>query len=103
MASHIRNAAQQRWAEALFAAPFQDGVDAALAKRAPFQRAYRWLAQLEDAGVIQQWVIWAECGDETWSFDLQSPNEPEAPLYIAGPNWDAFVAEARSLDLLPTP
>lgn len=103
MAKHIRNVAQKRWAQALFAAPFQDGVEAAFAKRAPFQRAYRWLAQLEDDQVIQQWTIFVDSRDTPCCIDIQSPNEPECPLYIAGGNWDAFVAEARSLNLCPTP
>ena len=101
MPKHIRTTVQKRWAKSLLAGPFQDGVEDAFARRGLFTHAYRWIAKLESAGVIEQWVIWS--ADESLHFDVCSPTEHGCPLFIGGPQWDAFLAEARGLGLVPQP
>lgn len=90
----IKSPAQQRWVRDSFACGMQVAVNAAYAKVAPFERAYRFFAQLEDAGVLRQWQILT---DDDY-YDLEDPSSG-APLFIAGERWDEFVREAQSLGL----
>lgn len=95
MTRHIRTKTHAEWVRLLFANGFQAGVDAAFAGEAPFERAYRFVARLEDSGVIQQFYIDL---DEHGYIDVFAPTG--APLYVAGPKWDELVTEAVDRGIL---
>ncbi len=93
MAKLIKTPAQRRWVQDMFARGFQAFVNGS---QGAAPRGYRYVAQLEELGVVEQWLVTAPDGDV---YDMVDPDS-KAPLFIAGHRWDEFVAEARQLGLV---
>lgn len=96
MSGLIKGSAQQRWVREAFAIGFQQAITAALARREPFSRAYRYFCLLEDRQVIMQWAIVDDSGSV---HDIVDP-DTGAPLMVAAERWNEFASEATALGLL---
>jgi len=100
---YIKTAEQRRWVKAFLQVGLLRYLGAGKSLITRREGCRRYLAKLEEQGVIEQWTIVTDDrhGDAE-SFELVHPSSRD-PLYVAGKRWDKFMAEAAKLGLTGKP